>query len=180
MPPSPFCPVCRSQGLAWVDLPGTGTVYTFTVVRHAVLPIVREHVPYVIAVVELDPVEGGGRVGEHLSGQRRGKHHEGREAVDVVLDDLDVGDHDADQLGVDAEAGHQAWGHAVSTDLLHWKNLPIAIPEMTSGPVTGQIFTGSAVVAKDNTSGFFNGVPGGGPVAIYTLNEPTKEVQRCV
>ncbi len=74
-------------------------------------------------------------------------------------------------------AGHQAWGHATSTDLLHWTNLPIAIPEMTTPPVTGQIFTGSAVVDANNTSGFFNGVPGGGLVAIYTLNEPTKEVQ---
>jgi len=74
-------------------------------------------------------------------------------------------------------AGHQAWGHAVSTDLLHWRHLPIAIPEMTTGPVTGQIFTGSAVVDNNNTSGFFSGVPGGGLVAIYTLNEPTKEVQ---
>jgi sucrose-6-phosphate hydrolase SacC (GH32 family) len=74
-------------------------------------------------------------------------------------------------------AGHQAWGHATSTDLIHWKNLPIAIPEMTTGPVTGQIFTGSAVVDENNTSGFFKGVPGGGLVAVYTLNEPTKEVQ---
>jgi uncharacterized OB-fold protein len=63
MPPSPFCPVCRSQGLEWVDLPGTGTVYTFTVVRHAVLPIVREHVPYVIAVVELDGAPGARLLG---------------------------------------------------------------------------------------------------------------------
>ena len=74
-------------------------------------------------------------------------------------------------------AGNQSWGHATSTDLIHWKNLPIAIPEMTTGPTPGQIFTGSAVVDSNNTSGFFNGVPGGGLVAIYTLNEPTKEVQ---
>ena len=74
-------------------------------------------------------------------------------------------------------AGNQSWGHATSTDLIHWKNLPIAIPEMTTGPVTGQIFTGSAVVDANNTSGFFNGVKGGGLVAVYTLNEPTKEVQ---
>jgi sucrose-6-phosphate hydrolase SacC (GH32 family) len=74
-------------------------------------------------------------------------------------------------------AANQSWGHATSTDLIHWKNLPIAIPEMTTGPVTGQIFTGSAVVDANNTSGFFNGVKGGGLVAVYTLNEPTKEVQ---
>jgi sucrose-6-phosphate hydrolase SacC (GH32 family) len=74
-------------------------------------------------------------------------------------------------------AGNQSWGHATSMDLIHWKNLPIAIPEMTTGPVTGQIFTGSAVVDANSTSGFFNGVKGGGLVAVYTLNEPTKEVQ---
>jgi len=70
-------------------------------------------------------------------------------------------------------AGHQSWGHATSPDLIHWTNLPIAIPEMP----TGQIFTGSAVVDSNNTSGFFGHVPGGGLVAIYTLNQPAKEVQ---
>jgi fructan beta-fructosidase len=74
-------------------------------------------------------------------------------------------------------AGNQSWGHATSTDLIHWTNLPIAIPEMVTGPTPGQIFTGSAVVDSNNTSGFFDGHPGGGLVAIYTLNEPTKEVQ---
>ena len=48
---------------------------------------------------------------------------------------------------------------------------------MITGPDPGQIFTGSAVVDSNNTSGFFNGITGGGLVAIYTLNEPTKEVQ---
>lgn len=58
MPPSPFCHVCRSQDIDWTELNGTGTVFTFTVVRHAVVPVVREHVPYVVAVVDLDGAPG--------------------------------------------------------------------------------------------------------------------------
>lgn len=42
-----------------------------------------------------------------------------------------------------------SWGHAVSTDLVHWKNLPIALLE--EGPM--MIFSGSAVVDYNNTSG---------------------------
>ena len=46
--------------------------------------------------------------------------------------------------------GHMSWGHAVSTDLLHWKELPVAIAEDKDG----MIFTGSVVVDRENTSGF--------------------------
>jgi fructan beta-fructosidase len=76
-------------------------------------------------------------------------------------------------------AGHQAWGHAFSSDLIHWKNADpqIAIPEALTGPLAGQIFTGSTVVDSQNTSGFFTGHPGQALVAIYTLNQPKREVQ---
>jgi sucrose-6-phosphate hydrolase SacC (GH32 family) len=76
-------------------------------------------------------------------------------------------------------AGHQSWGHAFSTDLIHWTNADpqIAIPEVTTGALAGQIFTGSAVVDTNNTSGFFTGHPGQALVAIYTLNQATREVQ---
>ena len=47
------------------------------------------------------------------------------------------------------EWGHMSWGHAVSTDMLHWKELPVAIPEKDGV----MIFTGSIVVDRDNTSG---------------------------
>ena len=48
------------------------------------------------------------------------------------------------------EWGHMSWGHAVSPDLLHWEELPVAIPEQ--GDV--MTFTGSVVVDSENSSGF--------------------------
>jgi uncharacterized OB-fold protein len=61
LPPSPFCFVCRSQDVEWVEHPGTGMIYSFTVIRHAVIPQVREALPLVAAVVEL-PGTGGCRL----------------------------------------------------------------------------------------------------------------------
>ncbi|PPQ98570.1 hypothetical protein CVT26_013753 [Gymnopilus dilepis] len=73
----------------------------------------------------------------------------------------------------DLIAGNQHWGHATSKDLYHWENQQIAISPDNN---TQQIFTGSAVVDVDNTSGFFpnqdNGV-----VAIYTVNTATSQTQ---
>ena len=46
--------------------------------------------------------------------------------------------------------GHMSWGHAVSPDLLHWQELPVALPEEDGV----MIFTGSTVVDEHNTSGF--------------------------
>jgi len=63
--------------------------------------------------------------------------------------------------------GHMSWGHAVSTDLVHWKELPVALAEENGV----MIFTGSVVVDRANSSGFCQGAK---PcmVAIYTGHTP--------
>ena len=56
-----------------------------------------------------------------------------------------------------------SWGHAVSPDLVHWQQLPIAL----SPDDHGWIWSGSAVVDWHNSSGF--GVGGKPPlIAMYT------------
>jgi fructan beta-fructosidase len=68
--------------------------------------------------------------------------------------------------------GHMSWGHATSKDLLHWKHLPVAIPEIIDEAKhdTLWIFSGSAVWDEHNTSGFCK--EKGCLVAIYTGHQP--------
>ncbi|WP_017811417.1 glycoside hydrolase family 32 protein [Paenibacillus shenyangensis] len=65
--------------------------------------------------------------------------------------------------------GPMHWGHAVSTDLIHWEELDIALyPDEQ-----GTIFSGSAVIDWNNTSGLFPDEPG--MVAIYTTHLDTAD-----
>ena len=59
------------------------------------------------------------------------------------------------------------WGHAVSKDLLHWKQLPVALPVLVAGGTNYPAFSGSAVVDIDNTAGFQKGAEKT-LVALYT------------
>jgi uncharacterized protein len=60
MTPQPFCFNCQHQDFEWVDLPGTGTIYTYTVVRHPLSPALADVVPYVSGIIELDGTQGAG------------------------------------------------------------------------------------------------------------------------
>jgi fructan beta-fructosidase len=66
--------------------------------------------------------------------------------------------------------GPMHWGHAVSTDLIHWQHLPVALyPDSL-----GYIFSGSVVADKTNSSGFQTGSES--PlVAIFTYHNPAGE-----
>ncbi len=58
--------------------------------------------------------------------------------------------------------GPMHWGHAESSDLIHWQHLPIALyPDSL-----GYIFSGSAVIDKENTTGFGKNAM----VAIFTYH----------
>src|SRR3954465_9480942 len=74
--------------------------------------------------------------------------------------------------------GPNSWGHAVSADLLHWRQLPDALDPDEE---TGWIWSGSAVVDHANTSGLGDGRTS--PlVAIYTAGDPPrrKPVVQCI
>ena len=71
--------------------------------------------------------------------------------------------------------GHMSWGHAVSRDLVHWEDLPVALREEDGI----MIFSGSAVVDTHNSSGLCtpDGEDRSCLVAIYTGHTDTRQHQ---
>jgi fructan beta-fructosidase len=69
-------------------------------------------------------------------------------------------------------AEHKSWGHAVSTDLVRWQHLPVALPEENGV----QMYSGSVVVDVNNSSGLCQ-TDKSCLVAIYTAHTPARETQ---
>lgn len=68
--------------------------------------------------------------------------------------------------------GPMHWGHAVSKDLLNWEHKPIALyPDKH-----GYIFSGSAVIDKQNTAGFGENAM----VAVYTYHNANLEKENSI
>ena len=69
--------------------------------------------------------------------------------------------------------GPMHWGHAVSTDLVHWEHLPIAIyPDKN-----GWIFSGSAVIDHNNTSGL-GSAQNPAMIAIFTYHDEIRKKEQ--
>ena len=70
--------------------------------------------------------------------------------------------------------GNMSWGHAISSDLLHWEQLPVAIACTDDSGM----FSGSAVIDYKNTSGF-GSLDNPPMIAIYTvhLNDGSNQSQ---
>jgi fructan beta-fructosidase len=72
--------------------------------------------------------------------------------------------------------GHMSWGHASSSDLVHWKEVSVAIPEEKGV----MIFSGSTVEDRDNTSGLCGEAGQKSPgclIAVYTGASQDKQTQ---
>jgi uncharacterized OB-fold protein len=53
LPPLPCCPACQSELIEHVEAEGTGTLYSWVVMRRALDAAYADAVPYVVAAVEL-------------------------------------------------------------------------------------------------------------------------------
>ncbi len=73
--PRHVCPRCWSADVEWVEVSGRGRVHSFTVIHRPPSPAFAAHVPYVVALVDL---EEGPRMMANIVGD---------DAFDVRIDD---------------------------------------------------------------------------------------------
>ena len=56
--PGPGCPWCTSLRWEWTQVSGKGTIYSYQIVAHTVVPSFRDWAPFAIVLVELDEQAG--------------------------------------------------------------------------------------------------------------------------
>ncbi len=56
--PGPGCPWCTSLRWEWNQVSGKGTIYSYQIVAHTVVPSFRDWAPFAIVLVELDEQRG--------------------------------------------------------------------------------------------------------------------------
>lgn len=71
-----LCRECRGSDFDWLESQGCGRIFTYTIVHHPGSPALRDEVPYVVVVVQLDDC-GGARLISNLVGE---------DAADVAVD----------------------------------------------------------------------------------------------
>ena len=64
--PGPGCPWCTSLRWEWHTVSGKGTIYSYQIVAHTVVPGFREWAPFAIVLVELDEQRGQPTPGDGL------------------------------------------------------------------------------------------------------------------
>ena len=64
--PGPGCPWCTSLGWEWQEVSGKGTIYSYQIVAHTVVPAFRDWAPFPIVLVELDEQSGQPTPGDGL------------------------------------------------------------------------------------------------------------------
>lgn len=57
-PPTSLCPWCMSRNAKWEPVGAEGTVHSYTVVRHAIQPGMKDLAPYAVLIVDLDAQKG--------------------------------------------------------------------------------------------------------------------------
>lgn len=64
--PGPACPWCSSMQWDWREVSGKGTIYSYQIVNHAVLPGFKDWTPFPIVLVELEEQSGTPEEGDGL------------------------------------------------------------------------------------------------------------------
>lgn len=65
-PPTTACPWCANPEARWTSVEGRGTVHSYTEIHHAIQPAFRDHVPYLVLLVDLDTQKGAPTAEEAL------------------------------------------------------------------------------------------------------------------